>query len=273
MQRRCASHFRALGLWLLAVCVSSQANDFTMKTLDRVSDPNARELVIGGKKAEPADWPATFVLQQPSTRPCSSTAVGRRVILTAAHCVTNGARGIVEVGGARIPVTCRHHPAYRGDSSVQYEVSADFALCHLDNNLPGAVFERISVDSALLALGTTIRLLGFGCTKDFGADHRFGTLYEGDAPVSSLPRDQNYYLITSGDAAVCFGDSGGSAYLKESTGRRFVVAVNSRSDYQRESWLSATGLRGFETWARQWSNERSVKICGIHPEAEGCRAQ
>lgn len=261
-----------LSLPLLAFTSECVANDFEMKTIDQTADPNAQPQILGGTLAERSSWPVTFVFEYYPSKPCSSTVVGQRVVLTAAHCVKDKAQGIVNINSTVIRSTCYRHPDYTDTSSELNKVSPDFALCLLDTSLTGSEFEIISIDSNLLKVTSEIRLLGFGCTSTSRGAQGFGTLYEGDAKVSDLPNNGSYYLTTTGDAA-CFGDSGGAAYVRYTNGKRFIVAVNSRSDIKQKTWLSATSPNGFHDWAKKWSEKHVVKICGLDPEAKGCRPQ
>src|SRR5688572_32627636 len=80
---------------------------FTMKA--PTLDANPQVQIIGGRKADPAQWPATFVFANPAGGGCTSTAVGEHTIITAAHCIPNGATGVVEVGNRRIQEIGREH--------------------------------------------------------------------------------------------------------------------------------------------------------------------
>lgn len=254
-----------------------EAPDFVMVPIAASHDGSAKAQIIGGSRSDAAEWPATLVFRGVGATPCTSTIVGDRVILTAAHCVADGARGIVELRGRSIAVACNQHPDYR---TVSVEIPGwetmaipDFSLCAADSSLNGVPFERVNRDESLPTLDSTVRLLGFGCNAVGGSDGGFGALYEGDAFVSARPSGQSYFTRTRGGAAVCFGDSGGGAYHRfgAAGGSRTIVGVNSRGNQATLSWLATTGLGGFVSWAESWAAQRQVKICGIHNEATGCR--
>ena len=101
------------------------------------------------------------------------------------------------------------------------------------------------------------------------------SLFEGDSAIYQTPAGTSYYTYTLGGAAVCFGDSGGGAYVYTTPDhtQRFVIGVNSRGNIATRSLLSTTHVAGFRTWAETWSADNGVEICGIHPGATDCRPQ
>jgi hypothetical protein len=262
-------------LRLVTVCMSivvtnvASAQSVKMFAITDLVSAAPTPQVIGANPADPTSWPATFVFRNVEGGGCTATAVGQRVVLTAAHCVEDAAKAWISVRGVSAELTCSSHPAYPAD------ISADFSLCLVAKELPkpGAGFERVNgTEPAAPAQGQAVTLLGYGCTNPFGTDRSFGTLYEGTARVAARP-DRNLYIRTNGGAAVCFGDSGGgSYYATTATGtQRALFGVNSRGDISKNSWISATATTGFIDWARAWSKSGGVKICGLDANAEDCR--
>jgi len=278
--KRHAAICAVLSTLLVAGPGAAQQPEFTLQPASDFAPPGAVPLIIGGTQADPAEWPATFVFSEDGGGDCTSTAIGRRVLLTAAHCVGNGAHGVIDRGGWTTDVACEHHPAYHdnvadNDPDWERKVSPDFALCRLSEDLTDVELEWLNVDPAVPEDGSVVHLLGFGCNEVGGSDGGFGVLFEGNAAVHRRPEGDSYYTWTLGGAAICYGDSGGAAYaLSDPDGSsRRVVAVNSRGDIDTQSLLSTTSVSGFLSWATTWSSTHGLRICGLHADATHCRPQ
>ena len=240
-----------------------------MQAFNELKSSGAKPQVIGADPADPKKWPATFIFRNSNGGGCTATAVGRQVIITAAHCIDDGAKGTVSVGSLTADVVCNHHPGYPGD------ISADFALCFLNKGLPklGDGFERVNItDNSAPANGQDVTLLGYGCRMKGGSDQSFGELYEGTAKVVLRP-NKDLYVRTKGGAALCFGDSGGGAYNFTNPAEtiRRLFGVNSRGDISTNSWISTTANKSFIDWSTAWVDKNKARVCGLGSTAEDCR--
>ena len=91
--------------WFVIGYAQAEELQFTMRPVTMYMDPTAEPQIIGGTLSDTADWPATFVFNV-IDNPCTSTAIGPKVILTAAHCITDGAKGLIKYGNFQTGVTC-----------------------------------------------------------------------------------------------------------------------------------------------------------------------
>lgn len=220
--------------------------------------------LIGGSVVSRDEYPGVFYTRQGNSR-CTGTLVGPRVVATAAHCVSNGGRLSLVFQEKTYTGTCTHHSEYRRNST------ADWALCLLGEAITEPIAESVNTEVSRLKVGNSLVLSGYGCTQPGGTGGNDGKFRVGKAKITSLPRGRNYDIVTSGTSALCFGDSGGpSFYLDEATGARYQTAINSRGDIAKTSYLSALHVSPVVQFYKTWSDQKRVKICGIHTEAEGC---
>lgn len=252
----------AVAALFCAVSVPAIANNTNNQV--RVYEPSEQNdnvlnpLLIGGTIANPADWPAS-----PWVGNCSSTLIGEKVLLVAAHCTGNGATKNFTIGSTRYAAQCDHHPSYRSNNT------ADWALCVISTPITGVPFESLAnTQDVSCAAGQSFLLTGYGCTRwGGGTDGRFRT---GRANATRCPSGTNYDTVTRGNVALCSGDSGGGAYIVDAEGKRKVVGVNSRSNTTDTSYVSSTYSASFMNWARTWADGKGLKVCGMHADATGC---
>ena len=229
-------------------------------------------VLIGAMQANARLWPATLVfmhqknLFSPIER-CSATVIGPMTVLTAAHCMPNGAVAKVKLAsGGNLKVKCTHHPDYLDDTSQ------DFALCVSNAAFTGFRFEKINTDTAKPALNAQVKLMGFGCREEAGVDKAFGVLFEGPATVKSRFANGRNYIRTAGGAAVCFGDSGGGAFIVANANAT-LFGVNSRGDISENSYLSTTANPAFLAFLDTWvATTNAGAICGRGADAALCRS-
>jgi hypothetical protein len=220
-------------------------------------------MLIGGKAADPKEWPASVYAKAGSSA-CSATLVGERTLFMAAHCMNDGGQVSFTAHANAYKARCSHHPEYRSNDT------ADWALCLVDRPVTGVPFEVLG-PSAALSMKETLLLSGYGCVKPGGGGGNDGIFRIGNASVTGLPYNKSYDIVTRGGAALCFGDSGGAAY-KLVDKMRYIVGVNSRGDISSMSYLPAVASKTFQSWAFSWSQSAAnTRICGLHADAQGCR--
>lgn len=219
--------------------------------------------LIGGTIPQAADWPASFASRQ-SGSGCTATLIAENVLQLAAHCVGNGRTAQIVSNGTTYTGTCTHAPGYNGDPT------ADWALCKMQTAVDRAWYEKVLQDGSKVVVGGKLKLAGAGCTTPGGNDGAFGTFRVGEATVTKIPTSDND-TVTKGGAALCFGDSGGSAFLEEANGQRWVVGVNSRGDIQTTSYLASVFTNEAKQFYSQWAQANGAKICGIAQDAVKCQ--
>lgn len=225
----------------------------------------AEPALIGARPADPKKFQASLYALS-SEGACTSTLVGRGVLLTAAHCVADGGTIGITLRSTTWEGVCTHAPGYATNDT------ADWALCSIQAGGPTVPYERLSTDPKLLRLGDAIQLTGFGCTQQGGGGGNDGIYRVGEAPVRRLPDGNDNDVITTAGTALCFGDSGGPAfrYTMPGDSRRTLVGVNSRGNIRDTSYLSSTSTKQAVDFFMTWANQHNLKICGLHANAEGC---
>lgn len=257
------------GVYKIVAKEPAQKSSHLLQVADlpqRVEQPIAT--LIGGRTADPNDWPASMYAAMNGGR-CTSTLVGQRTLLIAAHCVDNGAKATFRIKNVIYSSTCEHSPAY-----VAGNATADWALCVVDKTVTGVEFEIVNQDNAAVKVGDEVLLTGFGCVQPGGGGGNDGTYRVGEATVTDVPNggDSND-IITKGGGALCFGDSGGPAFkfMDADKKTRVQISVNSRGDIRTESFLSSVSTDQAREFFKSWSKKHDQKICGVHVDALGCR--
>src|SRR5260370_3612640 len=99
---------------ILGLTTQASAQGLKLDSVGLFPDDGAQGQVLGDGSvpANPKDWPSTFIFKNSEGGGCTATAVGQKVILTAAHCVKNGATGEVRTTTTTAQVSCLHHPNY-----------------------------------------------------------------------------------------------------------------------------------------------------------------
>lgn len=158
---------------------------------------------------------------------CSGIVVRQDAVLTAAHCVPQGAvikvhyRDGETIALLDVAATARS-PGFRPDAIRKRQRSIDLALIRLAKPLPPAFRPAVLGETRATTPGTAYRLAGFGVGREGAADTS-GTLRTAQA-IAQTPLSD--VLLWSRDpqergGGACTGDSGGPVIAADDT----VVAV------------------------------------------------
>jgi hypothetical protein len=167
--------------------------------------------IVGGQTGGPLDASAVMVLHDRGGV-CTGVVVAPDVILTAAHCVPQGAQLRVHYRETGQPVlletqAVQRHPGYRANAVKERKRSIDLALVKLPAPLPGR-FEAATLSAA--APEGRVTVAGYGLGRE-GVASSTGTWRSVRLDVATPYGPSRILLWARGPAGSggCHGDSGG----------------------------------------------------------------
>ena len=178
---------------------------------------------------------------------CTATAIGRDLLLTAAHCVQPGADyKLVDSEPGRQPLLkdvarIERDPQFDMKRLLGHLATADVALLKLAQPLPARIpAARIGGESEAVAVGDALVVAGYGVTVR-GDGRTGGTVRAASLVVTGQPGTLQIRLFdpaTKGVAAglgACAGDSGAPAFRQDNGGLAVIGVV---------SWSTGPNLAG-----------------------------
>lgn len=230
-----------------------------------------------------ADAPAgtTSILEQGHSF-CSGTIVGRRTIVTAAHCVqeliNNSTKGgpllpspdnfivhfdtkVSKTGTFIRAVKVIPHPDWNpSDTLSPFPVGKpnDIGVVILAQDIPASARPATIADPTLVVNGGDAYLAGYGVTKDRNTNDT-GTLRTLTSKFSA--ENGKIARVTHGGffKGICAGDSGGPAYVKVGTELQLVGAASTGAEIPGIGCLgsnsNSTDIRYYKDWIKSVSPE------------------
>lgn len=259
---------------LVGLADLGQATNARLKMFQVEEVSAGRSTIDCGSRQEPEDWPATLKYSTDGRFTCTSTIIGQRAIITAAHCLEDGTTAEVQFPKDHKIVTihCEHHPRFERNTLIN-----DVALCLSESEFPSRFgYENVDTGVTRIRRSTSLFLLGYGCRdiSDIGNPDKLGQLYGGFATVAALPTPPDDHVQTQGGLVICRGDSGGAAFVlaaqDERTGPRSIVGINS-GYYPKQRVSAISPLNGTAEFIHAWTADKKVFVCGINPKALNCR--
>lgn len=240
----------------------------------RIEAEDIKPNLINGRPVNPGEFDEVVNIREGGGM-CTATIIGPRVILTAGHCTREGgeitpvseeATYVFEKDQMIYKAKCTLAPSYRDGRRGQG--SQDIALCKTNRPLD---VKFASVTDKEPSPGEKAVLIGYGCIRSKpprkGND---GILRVGKAVVKKSSTDSNHHWYTGGESLLCYGDSGGPAFLDMEdfeNEHHYVAGVNSMGDFFSTSLL--TSVKRSMDFIRDFEIANDVKVCGSLMTCDG----
>jgi trypsin len=216
-------------------------------SLPLTSQAHYETKIVGGETATKGEFPFIVSLQGAFGHFCGGTLVKKDWVLTAAHCVANGAPRKIVIGmhdrssteGTETfrPATVISHPEYNAQV-----MDHDYALIRLDGESKFAplALNKVSTEGSR----ESVTVAGWGATKEGGGIPKL--LQKVNVPLvpraeceAAYPGELTDRMLCAGLPAggkdSCQGDSGGPLFMGSGKTRRLVGVVSWGEGCAREN--------------------------------------
>jgi hypothetical protein len=183
---------------------------------------------------------------------CTATLIGKKTVLTAAHCLTPGSDFAFRAGGVSYKAVSVHpHPSYAANSN-----SFDIGVMLLAQEPPIA---SIPIATSAPSVGQKVTLVGFGVTGETANDH--GTKRIATTTITKVTSMHVIWMANPG--GTCYGDSGGPAFATIN-GQEVQVGVTESGDPPCGTKDFDTRVDTFASWISQTAGG-DVNLGGAPP--------
>ena len=197
------------------------------------------QAMVGGAPPAPAEFGHSVVMILGSSgTACTATAIGRDVLLTAAHCVQPGADYKLlgsELGQPPVLkaiIRIEQHPQFDIKRLLNHLATADVALIKLAEPLPARISPAfIAGGSETVAVGDSLVVAGYGVTVR-GDGRTGGTARAATLVVTGQPGSLQVRLFDpqskglSAGLGACAGDSGAPMFRTSGAGPAVLGVVS-----------------------------------------------
>lgn len=202
--------------------------------------PERTQAMVGGAPPAPAEFAHSVVMILGSSgTACTATAIGRDLLLTAAHCVQPGADyKLLGSEPGQPPVLIKtitrieRHPQFDIERLLNHLATADVALIRLAEPLPARISPAlIAGGSETVAVGDSLVVAGYGVTVP-GDGRTGGTARAASLVVTGQPGSLQIRLFDpvsrglSAGLGACAGDSGAPAFRASGVGTAILGVVS-----------------------------------------------